>query len=193
MLTKTVCVYCASSTQCKTEYYKEAEKFGRMLALNNCSIIYGGGNVGLMGYLADGALSEGGIVTGVIPVFLKDLELGHKGISELRVVSDMHVRKSVMLKESDCIVALPGGCGTYEELFEAIAWKRLGIINKPIIIVNILNYFDPLIALLEHTRAENFIDEKYDGNWLIAASVEEAMDLIIGNEIMYPKHKDFTE
>ena len=145
---KRVTVYCASSSSVNEKYLESAEDLGKSLARNGIEIIYGGGKVGLMGRLADGVLSEGGKVIGVIPNFMQDIELGHNGISELRVVGDMHIRQAMMLKETDCIVALPGGSGTMHEVLEAISWKRLGLIITPVIIVNLNNY--SLISSNQH-------------------------------------------
>ncbi|MFC2131928.1 TIGR00730 family Rossman fold protein, partial [Bacteroidota bacterium] len=134
---KKVTVFCAASKNCDKVYLDEAEKLGKMLAQTGREIIYGGGKIGLMGSLADGALLEGGKITGIIPEFLNDLELGHDGITELREVKSLHERESQMLLKTDCIIALPGGIGTFSELLQAITWKRLCQINSKIIIVNI--------------------------------------------------------
>lgn len=173
-----VTVFCASSGRVHEDYLNEAAKLGRMLAESGCEIIYGGGNIGLMGRLADSAIAAGGKVTGVIPKFLMNLELGHNGISDLKVVSNMHERKSIMLKDSDFIMALPGSCGTLEELLEAIAWRQLGLIIAPIIIINIKNYYKPLLEMLDRAVEENFMRREYAANWCVVNSVEEAVDII---------------
>ncbi len=171
-------VYCASSSQCDPEYFEAANRLGRALARNHIMLYYGGGAVGLMGSLADGALSEGGEVIGVIPGFMNDLEWGHPGISELRVVAHLHERKRVIIEESDAIVALPGGCGTLEELFEAITWKRLGLHNKPIVIANVKGFFDPCLELLERCVRENFMHQKHRELWHAVSKVEEIIPVI---------------
>jgi uncharacterized protein (TIGR00730 family) len=171
-----VTVFCGASRKCRQEYLEQACQLGELLAHKGIEIIYGGGNIGLMGHLADGALSKGGKVTGIIPNFLDDLELGHKGISELRQVASLHKREEIMLTESDCIIALPGGIGTFSELLQAITWKRLWQIKSPIIIVNISDYFKPLIDMLKHAIEENFLKEEFASLWTVVGNVEEAMN-----------------
>jgi uncharacterized protein (TIGR00730 family) len=143
-----VCVYCASSTEAHPEHYEATRTLGRLLAEAGITIVYGGGSVGSMGALADAALAAGGRLVGILPKFMNDLEWGHKSLTELRLVDDMHHRKRMMIEESDAIVALPGGSGTFEELLEAITWKRLGLVVSPIVIVNVRGFYDPLRALL---------------------------------------------
>lgn len=126
-----VCVYCASSRQADSEYTEVAYRLGHLLAERGITIVYGGGSIGSMGALADGALSLGGGVIGVLPRFMYDLEWGHTGLTELRVVDDLHERKRLMIQDVDGMVALPGGSGTLEELLEAITWKRLGLFLTP--------------------------------------------------------------
>ncbi|TAL69832.1 MAG: TIGR00730 family Rossman fold protein [Bacteroidetes bacterium] len=171
MPVKKVCVFCASSTDCDEIFFKEAEKLGKSLAHAEYEIIYGGGKVGLMGAVATSALSEGGKITGVVPSFLQSL--GNYGITELRVVKNLAERKSIMLNESDCIVALPGGVGTLDEILEAITWKLLGLINSPIYIININNFFNPLLEMLEKTISEKFMNERYRSLWTVVTSAEE--------------------
>jgi uncharacterized protein (TIGR00730 family) len=131
-----------------------------------------------MGALADGALSEGGRVIGVIPQFMDELEWAHRGLSELILVRDMHERKRLMIAEVDAVVALPGGCGTLEELFEAIAWKRLGLYGGPIVIVNTRGYYNPCLALLESAVRERFMDERHRALWSVVAEPEEVLEAI---------------
>jgi uncharacterized protein (TIGR00730 family) len=121
-----VCVYCASSTEAHPDYYAAASRLGAILAGQGITIVYGGGSVGAMGALADGALEAGGKLIGILPRFMDDLEWGHKSLTELRIADDIHQRKRWMIEDVDAVVALPGGCGTFEELLEAITWKRLG-------------------------------------------------------------------
>ena len=130
---------------------------GRLLAEQKIRLVYGGGNVGMMGVLADAALAAGGEVVGVIPQMLVDKELAHRGVSELRVVGSMHERKALMAELSDAFVALPGGLGTYEELFEVLTWAQLHIHHKPVGCLNVLGYFDPLAQLLDHATGEGFL------------------------------------
>jgi len=148
------------------------------LAKNGITVIYGGGAVGLMGYLADGALSEGGKVIGVLPRFMDEVEWGHKELTELRIVNDMHERNRLMIEEADAFVALPGGCGTLSELLEVITWKRLGLHKNPIIIANIRGFYDPLIELLERCVNERFMDRRHKSMWTVVNSVEEVIDAL---------------
>lgn len=178
MLIQRVCVYCASSRQCDGIYFASAERLGRELARNGMTIIYGGGAVGLMGCLADNALSEGGEVIGVLPRFMEKVEWGHKGLTELRIVRNMHERNRIMIEEADAFVALPGGCGTLEELFEVITWKRLGLHTKPIIMANIRGFYDPCIELLERCITERFMGEQHQLMWTVVDSAEEVIDAL---------------
>jgi uncharacterized protein (TIGR00730 family) len=186
-----VCVFCAASNNVDNIYYEEAFLLGQLLAESGRDIMYGGGSVGLMGRLADGAISKNGKVTGVIPEFLDNLELGHKRIDKMHVVDSMHTRKNKLLKESDCIIALPGGCGTFEELLEAITWKRLGLIISPVIIVNIKNYYDPLIEMLERSIREKFMREEYHKTWVVVQNAREAID-IINNDLEIHRFEEDT-
>ena len=131
-----------------------------------------------MGRLADGALAEGGAVIGVLPRFMDELEWGHRGLAELRLVNDMHERKRLMITGADAVIALPGGCGTLEELLEAITLKRLGLYLGPIILVNTLLFFDPLIATLERCVAEHFMSERHKSMWTVVGAPEEVIGAI---------------
>ena len=172
---RAVCVYCASSASCSAAYHDAARRLGEILARDGRTIVYGGSRIGSMGALADGALAAGGIVVGVMPQFLKDLEVAHAGISELRVVEDMRTRKHLMLSSSEAVVALPGGSGTFEELLEAITLKRLGVYLGPIVIVNTLGYFAPLLALFEAAVRERFMDARHLAMWQVVDSPEEVL------------------
>lgn len=174
----TVCVYCASSSKCNKQFLESAYLLGQLLAINGFRIVYGGGSAGLMGQLADGGLSVGGSVSGIIPGFMQELEWGHKGLSELRQVNSMHERKLAMMIESQAIVALPGGCGTMEELLEAITWKRLGLITSAIVIVNELGYYDPLLTMLDKSIDEQFMRSEHRGIWTVVESVDEVPNAI---------------
>jgi len=167
-----VCVYCASSSSCDAQYHREAARVGEILARAGRTVVYGGSRIGSMGALADGALAAGGRVVGVMPQFLKDLEVSHSGLSELEIVEDMRTRKHRMLALSSAVVALPGGCGTFEELLEAITLKRLGIFLGPIVIVNTRNYFAPLLALLDAAVAERFMDARHRAMWQVVERPE---------------------
>jgi uncharacterized protein (TIGR00730 family) len=169
-----VCVYCASSRQSNSSFRDAAQRVGAALAAGGLTVVYGGGAVGSMGALADGALAAGGQVIGVLPRFMQDLEWGHPNIG-LRVVLDMHERKRTMLELSQAVVALPGGCGTWEELLEALAWKRLGLWNGPIVILNQDGFYDPLIELLERAIRERFMDPRHGAMWSMARSADEVV------------------
>lgn len=170
---RAVCVYCASSRVSHPDYRAAAYRLGAVLAAEGFSIVYGGGGVGSMGALADGALSGGGRVIGVLPRFMSELEWGHKGLSELQLVEDMRTRKHLMLARSQAAVALPGGCGTLEELLEAITLKRLGLYLSPIVMVNTRGFFDPLLAQLRLAVEERFMDERHLQMWDVVPSPEE--------------------
>jgi len=174
-----VCVYCASSRISHPDYRNAAHRLGTVLAMNGFSIVYGGGAVGSMGALADGALAHGGRVIGILPRFMDELEWGHKGLSELQLVEDMRTRKHVMLTRSQAAVALPGGCGTLEELLEAITLKRLGLYLNPIVLVNTRRFFDPLLAQLAQAVEERFMDERHLQMWNVVAAPEEVPEALL--------------
>jgi uncharacterized protein (TIGR00730 family) len=169
---KTVCVYAASSEQSPAVYQEAALRLGHELGRERITVVYGGGSTGLMGRLAEGALAEGGNVIGVLPQFMDELEWGHRLLTELRVVADMHERKRFMLESADGVIALPGGCGTLEELFEAITWKRLGLHTKPIVLVNVNGFFDPCIEMLQRCVSERFMHDKHKDMWSVVSEPE---------------------
>ena len=169
----TVCVYCASSERTPAVYHDAAARLGRHLVEEGLGIVYGGGATGSMGRVANAALAAGGKVTGVLPRFMEDLEWGHRSLSELHLVDDMHQRKSRMLELSDAVAALPGGCGTFEELLEAITWKRLGLFLGPIAIVNVNGYYDPLAELLSRSVADGFMDQRHASMWTVVERPED--------------------
>jgi uncharacterized protein (TIGR00730 family) len=175
---QSVCVYGASSNRSPGLYLEAAARLGRILAENGITIVYGGSSLGSMGRLAAAALEAGGKVIGVLPRFMDDLEWGHRSLSELRIVDDMHERKRVMLELSDAAIALPGGCGTLEELFEAITWKRLGLYFGPVVLVNVGGFFDPCVELLNRCVDERFMDEKHRAMWNVAENPEGVMETL---------------
>ncbi|MGC3977309.1 MAG: TIGR00730 family Rossman fold protein [Paludibacteraceae bacterium] len=175
---KKICVYCASSSKIDSSYVETARKLGEIFAKNGIDLIYGGGSVGLMGTLADAVMNANGKVVGVIPRFMCDVEWHHKGISELILTETMHERKQMMADLADAVVALPGGCGTMEELMEVITWKQLGIFNKPIVILNANNYYDHLIAQLEHSVNEHFMIEKHKDIWSVVNCADAVLESI---------------
>lgn len=175
---RAVCVYCASSRISHPDYREAAHRLGTVLAMNGFSVVYGGGAVGSMGALADGALAQGGRVVGILPRFMEELEWGHKGLSELQLVEDMRTRKHLMLTRSQAAVALPGGCGTLEELLEAITLKRLGLYLNPIVLVNTRRFFDPLLAQLTQAVQERFMDERHLQMWTVVSAPEEVPEAL---------------
>ncbi|WP_091910934.1 LOG family protein [Chitinasiproducens palmae] len=158
---KSVCVYCGSANGARPAYAAAARAFGQALADAGLTLVYGGGSVGLMGIVADAALGAGGEVVGIIPQLLMDKEVGHHGLSRLEVVPDMHQRKKRMADLSDAFISLPGGAGTLEELFEVYTWAQLGYHRKPIGLLNVAGFYDPLLTMLRHTVAEGFLREPY--------------------------------
>jgi uncharacterized protein (TIGR00730 family) len=168
-----ICVYCASSQRCDAVYHDAARRLGEVLAANGFTIVYGGGSRGSMGALADGALARGGKVVGIIPKFMQELEWGHPKLTELHIVEDMRVRKHLMLSQSHGLVVLPGGCGTFEELFEALTMKRLGLYVHPIVLVNTRDYFAPLISVLEHMVTEQFMGPRHLEMWQVVDATDD--------------------
>lgn len=152
-----LCVFCGSSPGRRAPYLEAATLFGRLLAEQGVGLVYGGASVGIMGAVADGALAAGGEVLGVIPHALTVREVAHRGLSELQVVGSMHQRKARMSQLADAFVALPGGFGTLEELFEVLTWSQLGLQRKPCALLNVAGYWSPLLALLDHAVAEQFV------------------------------------
>lgn len=152
-----VCVYCGSAKGNNPVYADAAKALGRALVKYNLSLVYGGGHVGLMGIVADAVLDAGGEVTGVIPKALMDTEVGHERLTRLLVVKDMHERKALMAEHADGFIAMPGGIGTLEELFETLTWAQLGFHEKPIGLLNVASFYDPLIEFLRHQTSQGFL------------------------------------
>lgn len=177
-MSKRVCVYCASSGSCAQLHHDTAEELGRRLAKAGYTIVYGGGANGSMGAVANGALAELGRVVGVLPRFMGELEWGHDGLTELHIVEDMRTRKHLMLQGSDAVVALPGGCGTLEELFKAITLKRLGLYLGAIVLVNTGGFFDPLIEQLGRCIEGRFMGERHAEMWSVVDTPEAAIHAI---------------
>jgi uncharacterized protein (TIGR00730 family) len=175
---RAVCVYCASSRAAHPEYREVAFRLGQVLAERSIAVVYGGGGKGSMGALADGALSKAGRVIGILPRFMADLEWGHPGLTELRLVEDMRTRKHLMLTSAQAAVALPGGCGTLEELLEAITLKRLGLFLGPIVLVNTRGYFHPLLQMLARAVEERFMDSRHPLMWEVVERPEEVVEAI---------------
>ena len=173
-----ICVYAASSAHCAPAYHQAARRLGQLLAQADCSIVYGGGGIGLMGAVADGALAAGGHVIGIIPRFMTEVEWQHPGIANLEIVEDMRERKHRLLTGSDAVVALPGGCGTLEELFEAITLKRLGIYFNPIVLVNTLGFYDGLHSFLLKTIDERMMNREHADMWSLVDTPEQVLERI---------------
>lgn len=173
-----VCVYSASSTKINPVYFKAAKELGSLLAEHHIRLINGAGSIGLMCAVADAVLKNGGEVTGVIPRFMVEQNWHHTGLTELIEVESMHERKQKMANLSDGIVALPGGCGTLEELLEIITWKQLGLYLNPIVILNVNGFFDPLLEMLGKAIDENFMRQQHGDIWKVAQTPEEALRLL---------------
>jgi uncharacterized protein (TIGR00730 family) len=170
-----LCVFCGSSSGHDPAYGVLAAQLGRALAQRRIGLVYGGGRVGLMGVLADAALAAGGEVIGVIPKALLDLEIGHRGLTQLRVVDSMHARKALMVELADGFVALPGGIGTLEELFEVWTWAQLGMHRKPCGLLDVGGFFTPLVSFLDHVVATGFLHSAYRAMLAVAASPDELL------------------
>ncbi len=175
---KSVCVYSASSTQIDEEYVAVARELGSLLGQAGIRVVNGAGRMGLMAAVADAALEAGGSVTGVIPRFMVEQGWHHQGLTELVEVDSMHERKALMARMSDGVVALPGGCGTLEELLEVITWKQLGLYLKPIVILNVRGYYDPLLQMFEKAVDEHFMRSCHRDIWHVATTASEALDLL---------------
>lgn len=152
-----ICVFCGSNLGIDPIYRQSAERLGNMLAARSIELVYGGGNIGLMGVLADTVLAAGGRVIGVIPESLMAKEVGHQGLTKLRIVKSMHERKALMSDLSDGFIAMPGGFGTFEEFCEVVTWSQLGIQSKPCGLLNVAGYYDPLLGLFDHAVSEGFL------------------------------------
>lgn len=173
-----VTVYCASSTQIDECYFEAARRLGMLLAQKEIRIVNGAGSMGLMATVSDAALDAGGKVTGVIPSFMVEQGWHHQQLSELRITDTMHERKQLMADLSEGVVALPGGCGTLEELLEIITWKQLGLYIHPIVILNTNGYFDALIKQLDHAVDEHFMRQQHKTIWQVASTPDEAVELL---------------
>lgn len=173
---KRICVYCGSRVGDRDEYKLSAQALGHLLADRGIDLVYGGGSVGMMGVIADAVLAAGGHVIGVIPELLAVRELLHPGVQDMRLVPDMHARKALMAELSDAFIALPGGFGTFEELFETITWAQLGIHAKPIGLLNAVGYFDDLLRFLDRSFDDGFIKPKYRELYHIADDPTTLLD-----------------
>ena len=175
-VSKSVAVFCAASDGARPQYRAAAEQLGRALAARGIGLIYGGAKIGLMGAVADATLAAHGYVVGVIPHVLVDKEIAHDGLSELHVVDTMHTRKRLIGEKADAFIVLPGGFGTFEELFEVLAWQTLKLHAKPVVLLNTCGFYDPMLAFLDHCEREDMLR----GNrhrLLVAPDVDAALRL----------------
>lgn len=172
---RSICVFCGSSSRVGEEYRRGAAALGEALARRGLRLVYGGGRIGLMGILADAALAAGGEVVGVIPEFLRGLEVAHVGLTELRVVASMHERKREMFERADGFVVLPGGFGTLDETIEIVTWRQLGLHDKPVVLVDVAGYWRPLAALVESVIGAGFAHPDHAKLFTIVPSIEDAL------------------
>ena len=175
---KQVCVYSASSTKIDEVFFADARRLGQLMANRSIGLINGAGKMGLMAAVTDAVMAEKGNSIGVIPRFMVEQGWQHEGMSQLLVVEDMHERKQTMARLSDAVIALPGGCGTLEELLEIITWKQLGLYLKPIIILNTKGYFDPLLSMLQRAVDEQFMRQQHAAIWRVASTPDEAVEML---------------
>ena len=173
---RSVCVFCGASSGHDPAYALAARRFGEVLAQRGIELVWGAGNVGLMGVLADAVLSHGGRAVGVVPDFMVERELAHTAASEILIVDSMHARKAAMAERADAFVALPGGFGTLDELFEILTWAQLHIHSKPIGLLNVQGFFDPLLAMVRHMSREGFITARHLALLQMNALPEELLD-----------------
>ncbi len=171
-----VCVFCGSNAGINAVYAEAARELAREMARRRLSLVYGGGSVGLMGILADEVLAGGGRVMGVIPRTLMEREVGHRALSELHVVETMHERKALMAAHANAFLALPGGLGTLEELFEVWTWAQLGIHARPVGLLNVNGFFDPLLSFLDHAEAQGFLRAEHRGMLLVDHRADNMLD-----------------
>jgi uncharacterized protein (TIGR00730 family) len=177
-LIKNIAVFCASADGADPIYRTVAEELGRALAGRHIGIVYGGAKVGLMRAVAEAALAAEGRVVGVIPTVLVNLEVAHDGLTELHITENMHTRKALMGQRSDAFIALPGAFGTFEELFEVLAWQTLRIHDKPVLLINVNGFYDKLLEFLDHCVGQGMLREKNRRILLVANTVEEALRVL---------------
>ena len=180
---KRICVYCASSTQISHSYFEAAYELGQRMARLGIGLVNGAGNMGLMPASADGCLHAGGEAVGVIPVFMVEEGWCHQGMTRIVTTPDMHARQQEMARLSDAAIVLPGGCGTMAELMELVTWKQLGLYLKPIVILNLDGFFDPLLEQLSRAAEENFMHREHLDIWRVAHSPEEALQLALSTPL----------
>jgi uncharacterized protein (TIGR00730 family) len=177
-----ICVYCGSSDKTDPAYTQAAYELGKIIASRKIELVYGAGSTGLMGAVANGTLQNGGEVTGVIPEIFNTPNLVHQGLTRLEIVDDMHVRKARLAELSDAFVALPGGFGTFEELFEILTWAQIGLHQKPVGLLNIRQYFNPLIAMIDKANAEGFIYSEHKALFSSAEDPHTLLDALVNHD-----------
>lgn len=189
---KNVCVYSASSTQIAPTYFEAATQLGRLLAIKGINLINGAGSIGLMAATSNAALAAGGTVTGVIPRFMVEQGWHHTGLTRLVETENMHERKQLMARMADAVIALPGGCGTMEELLEIITWKQLGLYLNPIVILNVNGFYDPLLSMLQQAVDQHFMRPEHAGIWRVATTAEEAVEMLYTTPIWNKNVRKFA-
>ncbi|HEX7976272.1 MAG TPA: TIGR00730 family Rossman fold protein [Anaerolineales bacterium] len=175
---KSICVYCGSSDKLHPDYLEAARLMGEAIAGRGYRLVYGAGGTGLMGAVADGALAAGGEVTGVIPGYINTPKLAHAGLTRLEVVDTIHQRKARLVELADAFIALPGGYGTFEEFFEILTWAQIGLHSKPIGLLNVRHYYDPLLGMVEHARQEGFIYDEHQGLFATAEQPQMLLEML---------------
>jgi len=175
---KSLCVYCGSSINVDDDFKDAAKKMGEILAKSNIRLVYGGGKAGLMGIIADSVMKNGGEVLGIIPSHISDREIQHTSLTELIIVESMHVRKQMMVDNSDAFLVLPGGVGTLDETCEIITWRQLGIHDMPIIIGNLKDYWTPFLSMIDHIADEGFMRQDDKKTFQVVDSIDDVMDAI---------------
>ena len=189
---KNICVYSASSTKIDSIYFEAAEELGKILAQKHINLINGAGCLGLMCRISDATLAAGGTVTGVIPRFMVEQGWHHKGLTRLIETESMHERKQLMADLSDGVIALPGGCGTLEELLEITTWKQLGLYLNPIVVLNTEGFYNPLLKMLEHAAEEHFMRPAHLDIWKVASSPAEALSLLYSTPLWDKEVRKFA-
>ncbi|MBQ8607095.1 MAG: TIGR00730 family Rossman fold protein [Bacteroidaceae bacterium] len=189
---QSVCIYCASSTQIDKAYFQAAHELGVLLAQKGIRLINGAGSIGLMREVSDATLEAGGEVIGVIPEFMVEQGWHHTGLSKLHITQSMHERKQLMAELSEGVIALPGGCGTMEELLEIITWKQLGLYPHPIVILNTNGFFNPLLGMLEQAIEQHFMRKEHKAIWQVADTPEKAIELLYQTPLWDKKVRKFA-
>ena len=175
---KKICVFTGAATGHAPAFKNDAYQLGQIIAARGFGLVYGGGRKGLMGAVADGVIASRGYVTGIIPKFLENVEMGHRGVSDLHVIDTMHERKAMMYDLSDAFIIMPGGLGTLDETMEIITWRQLGLHRKPIIIANLNGYWDPMLTMFKNIIDQGFMHHGHIGHYETAASLDEVADML---------------